>query len=135
MKATFCTLLAAAALTCLAHEAQADIIDTSALKLVGVVQTRGEYDNAGLGTWNGLPLSSSNQPSYEQDQLSATLSFYVDRAYKNDLYLVVSNVFDTDFGSIFGSPFEFVALTGFTFSLPIRARIRPRPSISQTTGP
>jgi hypothetical protein len=32
----------------------------------------------------------------------------------------VSNVFDTDFGSIFGTPFQYVALTGITFSLPIR---------------
>jgi hypothetical protein len=44
----------------------------------------------------------------------------VDRAHKNDLYVVASNVFDTDFGFINGPAFEFVALTGITFSLPIR---------------
>ena len=88
--------------------------------MVGIVQTHGEYDNAGLGSWNGAPLSPENQPTPEQDQLSATLSFYVDRAHKNDLYVVVSNVFDTDFGFINGTPFQFVALTGITFSLPIR---------------
>jgi hypothetical protein len=107
-------------LVCLGQAAQASIIDTTALKLVAIVQTQGEYDNAGLGSWNGAPLSPENQPTPEQDQLSATLSFYVDRAHKNDLYVVVSNVFDTDFGSIFGTPFQFVALTGITFSLPIR---------------
>jgi hypothetical protein len=119
MKATFSALLATG-LACAVHVAQADIIDTTALKLVGIVQTHGEYDNAGLGSWNGAPRSAGNQPSPEQDQLSATLSFYVDRAHKNDLYLVVSNVFDTNFGFITGSPFEYVALTGITFSLSIR---------------
>jgi hypothetical protein len=119
MKTRF-SALTAMAFVCLTQAAQANVIDTTALKLVGIVQTHGEYDNAGLGSWNGAPLSPENQPTPEQDQLSATLSFYVDRAHKNDLYVVVSNVFDTDFGFITGTPFEFVALTGITFSLPIR---------------
>jgi hypothetical protein len=119
MRTTFFALTAMA-FVCLAQVAQANIIDTTALKLVGIVQTQGEYDNAGLVSWNDAPLSPENQPTPEQDQLSATLSFYVDRAHKNDLYVVVSNVFDTDFGFIDGTPFEFVALTGVAFSLPIR---------------
>ena len=119
MKTTF-SALTAMAFVCLAQAAPATVIDTTALKLVGIVQTQGEYDNAGLGSWNGAPLSPENQPTPEQDQLSATLSFYVDRAHKNDLYVVVSNVFDTDFGFINGTPFQFVALTGITFSVPIR---------------
>jgi PEP-CTERM motif len=119
MKTTF-SALTAVAFVCLGQAAHANVIDTTALKLVAVVQTQGEYDNAGLDSWNGAPLSPENQPTPEQDQLSATLSFYVDRAHKNDLYVVVSNVFDTDFGFINGTPFEFIALTGISFSLPIR---------------
>jgi hypothetical protein len=91
-------------------------LDVSSLTLMAVIQTRGEYDNAGLGTWNGQPLSPSNQPSYEQDQLSATLSFYIDPKHENDLYLTVTNVYDTQYGSIYGSPFGYVALTGVDFS-------------------
>jgi hypothetical protein len=118
MKTTF-SALTAMAFVCLARAAQANVVDTTTLKLVAIVQTKGEYDNAGLGSWNGAPISLENQPTPEQDQLSATLSFYVDRAHKNDLYVVASNVFDTDFGFISGPAFEFVALTGLTFSLPL----------------
>jgi hypothetical protein len=118
MKTTF-SALTAMAFVCLGQAAQANVIDTTALKLVAIVQTQGEYDNAGLGSWNGAPLSPENQPTPEQDELSATLSFYVDRDHKNDLYVVVSNVFDTDFGFITGTAFEYVALTGLTFSLPL----------------
>ena len=87
---------------------------------MAIVQTRGEYNNYGLDYWNGAPLSPTNQPTYDQDQLSATLSFYVDRAHANDLYIVVSNVYDTQFGYITGAPFNYVALTGIVFSLKFR---------------
>jgi hypothetical protein len=69
MKTTF-SALTAMAFVCLAQVAQANVIDTAALKLVGIVQTHGEYDNAGLGSWNGAPLSPENQPTPEQDQLA-----------------------------------------------------------------
>ncbi len=94
-------------------------VDTNSLTLAATVQTRGEYDNAGLGDWNGSPLSPTNQPTYEQDQLSATLSFYIDPGQTNDLFLVVSNVLDTDYGYLEGPAFAFVALTGIDFSLPV----------------
>jgi hypothetical protein len=132
MKTTF-SALTAIAFVCLAQAAQANVIDTTAMKLVAIVQTHGEYDNAGLGSWNGAPLSPENQPTPEQDQLSATLSFYVDRAHKNDLYVVASNVFDTDFGFINGPAFEFVALTGITFSLPIRG-VHPARNVEFSNG-
>jgi hypothetical protein len=35
---------------------------------------------------------------------------------------VASNVFDTDFGFINGTPFQYIAVTGITFSLPIRGQ-------------
>ena len=132
MRTTICPLTAAAFM-CLGQVAHASIIDTTDMRLVGIVQTQGEYDNFGLGTWNGAPLSPENQPTAEQDQLSATLSFYVDRAHKNDLYIVVSNVFDTDFGFIDGAPFQYIALTGLTFSLPIRGQ-HPAKNVEFSNG-
>ena len=89
------------------------------LEIGGDRSDPGGVRQRGLGSWNGAPLSPENQPTPEEDELSATLSFYVDRDHKNDLYVVVSNVFDTDFGFITGTAFEYVALTGLTFSLPL----------------
>lgn len=91
--------------------------DLSTFNLVASVSTYGEYDNAGLATWNGQPLSPQNQPSAEQDQLSATWNFYVNPTANNQLFVSVGNVLDTDYGTIFGAPFIYVALTGFTFTL------------------
>ena len=34
------------------------------------------------------------------------------------MYIVAKNVFDTQYGFIFGAPFDRVALTGFQFALP-----------------
>src|SRR5579871_1892543 len=99
--------------------AVASVIDTTQLTEVATVQTRGQYDNAQLGTWNGQPLSPTNHPSFEEDQLSATWTFFVDPAATNVLYVVASNVLDTDFGFLFGPGFDLVALTGFEFSLTI----------------
>jgi len=91
------------------------IIDVSNLNLVATVTTLGEYDNADLGTWNCQPLSASNEPTVQQDQLSATWNFYVDPSASNTLYVVVSNVADTQFDYIFGIQFNLVALTEFQF--------------------
>jgi hypothetical protein len=104
---------------CASSNLKAATLDTNSLTLMATVQTRGEYDNAGLDYWNGEPLSATNQPTYEQDQLSATLDFYVDPAQTNNLFVTVSNVFDTDYGYISGTPFTYTALTGFDFSLSI----------------
>jgi hypothetical protein len=101
------------------HATYGSIIDPNGLTLVATVHTRGQYDNAQLGTWNGQPLSPTNQPTFDEDQLSADWSFYVDPASTNTLYILASNVLDTQYGFIFGSPFDLVALTGFEFSLPI----------------
>lgn len=79
--------------------------------------TAGLYDNAGLPTWNGLPLSAINHPSSFEDALSATWTFYVDPATRNQMYIVASDVRDTNFGFINGTPFSLAALTGFSFSL------------------
>jgi hypothetical protein len=95
-------------------------VDVSTLKLMATIQTRGQYDNAGLSYWNGAPLSPSNQPTYSEDQLSATLSFYVDPKQRNDLFITVSNVYDTQFGYISGPPFDYVALTGLDLSVRLR---------------
>jgi hypothetical protein len=75
MKAVSRAITVASFLFC-AQTAYSDTLDVSGLTLMAVVQTRGEYDNYGLSYWNGAPLSPTNQPTYEQDQLSATLSFY-----------------------------------------------------------
>lgn len=98
----------------------ATVIDPSTFTLVATVNTTGEYDNAQLATWNGQPLSPTNQPTPQQDQLSATWNFYVDPNATNDLYIVVSNVEDPEFGDIFGPPFYLTALTHFQFQLPLK---------------
>ena len=97
----------------------ASVLDTGGLTLVGTVTTLGEYDNADLGLWNGQPHSPTNQPTVEQDQLSATWNFYVSPAAPSTLYIVASNVLDTDFGTIYGAPFNLTALTGFQFSFSV----------------
>ena len=103
-----------------AAPALASIIDPNSLTLVAtVIYTRGQYDNAGLDTWNGSPLSSTNQPSYEQNQLSGTWNFYVDPSASNTFYIQATNVLDTDYSYIYGTPFDLTALTGFQFSLPV----------------
>lgn len=99
-----------------AGSAFATIISPTSLTPVATVLTRGEYDNRDLGYWNGEPLSSTNHPTEEQDQLSATWNFYVNPKMPNELFLVVSDVLDTDFGYITGEPFDLVALTGVEFS-------------------
>jgi hypothetical protein len=97
--------------------ASGELLSVADLRLVATIQTRGQYDDAGLGTWNGQPLSSTNHPTVDQDQLSATWSYYVDPASRNVLDVVATEVLDTAYGFIFGSPFDLVALTGFTFTL------------------
>jgi hypothetical protein len=114
---------------------KASTVNISSLTLMATVQTRGEYDNYGLDYWDGAPLSPTNQPTFEQDQLSATLSFYVDPAQTNDLYLVVSNVLDTDYGYISGAPFAYVALTGIDFSLAISSNPAPAVFTNQLAVP
>jgi hypothetical protein len=116
MKRFLFPLLASLAL---AGPTQATTIIPSSLIPVAIVTTLGEYDNAGLGSWNGQPLSASNQPTAQQDQLSATWNFYVDPVATNTLYIIVGNVADTNYGWILGPPFNSVALTGFQFSLKV----------------
>jgi len=100
-------------------KANAAIISPSGMTLVATVDTRGEYNNAELVYWNGEPLSPSNQPTYQQDQLSATWNFYIAPSAPNILYIIASNVQDTQYDYISGTPFELVALTGFSFSIPV----------------
>jgi hypothetical protein len=85
--------------------------------LVASVHTRGQYDNAGLTTWNGQPLTPENQPTLDENQLSADWNFYVDPAAPNQLFIEALNVQDTTHASLTGVPFDLVALTSFTFRL------------------
>lgn len=88
--------------------------------LVATIHTQGQYDNVGLGTWNGQPVSEDNRPTADQNQLTADWNLYVPSGNKNQLFIEVLNVQDTRWGTIFGSVFEKVTLTGFDFSLPVR---------------
>jgi hypothetical protein len=106
----------------MAHAAE---ISPSTLVHVASVDTLGAYDNAGLDYWNGQPVSPTNHPSAYDDQLSATWDFYVDPTATNELFVVASAVRDTNFGSISGSPFDLVALTGFDFSIGIAGNSMP----------
>jgi hypothetical protein len=96
---------------------------------MATLHARSEYDKTQLNFWNDAPLSTTNQPTYAQDQLSADLNFYLDPAQRGELFVSVTNVFDTQYGVITGSPFDLVALTGFDFSL----RLSPSASLAPVT--
>lgn len=113
-------VIAAAFCSTVSHAA---VLDLSTLVHAATVETAGLYDNAGLTTWNGQPLSPTNRPSAFEDALTARWDFYVDPVERNQLYLVVSDVRDTNFGFINGPPFNLVALTGFEFSLGVDGAI------------
>src|SRR5262245_7547891 len=66
--------------------------------LVAQIHTRGQYDDAGLGTWNGSPLSETNRPTFDEDQLSSDVNLYVNPALTNSLFVEVKNVQDTAYG-------------------------------------
>jgi hypothetical protein len=79
--------------------ANAATIDPTDMKLVATVDTLGAYDNAGLDYYNGQPLSPTNYPSAYQDELSAQWNFYVNPSAKNELFIVASDVADSNFGT------------------------------------
>ena len=101
-----------------AAEVGATTLDLSTLSLVAKAKTVGHYDNQELFYWNGHPLSDSNHPTEYEDELTASVSFYVDPALRDRLYVTVTDVRDTNFGYISGLPFDLVAFTALEFSLP-----------------
>jgi hypothetical protein len=109
----------AAVLSLLGTPTFAAVLDVSSLVHVATVETVGEYDEASLSIWNGQPLSPTNHPSAFQDRLAATWTFYVDPASRNQLWIVASDIQDTNYGFINEPPFDLVALTGFSFSLTV----------------
>jgi PEP-CTERM motif len=115
MLATFCLGVIA-----FASGAKARVIYPYDMTLVATVDTIGAYDNRGLDYWNGNPLSPTNHPSAYEDELSAQWNFYINPQATNQLFIVASDVADTNFGYISGEPFSLVALTGFEFALPVR---------------
>lgn len=113
-------LMWACMLACLIPlRSEATVVSLTSMVLAADVFTRGQYDDAQLGTWNGQPLSPTNHPTVDEDQLSANWKFYVDPNAKNELFLQVTNIADTTYGFIFGPPFSLVALTGFEFSMDV----------------
>jgi hypothetical protein len=62
-------------LAVLSDRSFASLIDANTLVHVTTIDTRGQYDNAGLDFWNGQPISPTNMPTPDEDQLSATWSF------------------------------------------------------------
>jgi hypothetical protein len=112
------TIATVTALLLAASPADASTISFNGQDRVASIHTRGEYDDAGLGTWNGQPLSPTNHPSFEEDQLSADWNLYVLPAMRNVLFVEATNIHDTTYGFIFGTPFSLVALTGFELAVP-----------------
>lgn len=108
-----------AATVLLLPAAQATIIDPSTYIHVATVYAAGEYDNAQLSYYNGQPVSPANRPSAYEDALTSTWNFYVDPAAHNRLLVTATDVRDTNLGYLNGSPFDLVALTGFSFGLPV----------------
>src|SRR5262249_11858559 len=71
-------------LTCLIpFRSEATVVSLNSMVLAADVFTRGQYDDAQLGTWNGQPLSPTNHPTVDEDQLSADWNFYVNPNAKN----------------------------------------------------
>jgi hypothetical protein len=104
------------ALALASQSALAATIDLPAEDMVASAHTRGQYDNFGLVTWNGQPLSETNQPTLEENQLSADWNYYVDPDVPNELFIEATNIRDTTWAIVFGLPFELVALTRVEFS-------------------
>lgn len=86
--------------------------------LVGEYQASGLYNLVGLETWNGQPLSPTNQPDALQRELASTIRLYVPRSTPNQLFITVSNVTTTIGAFWFGTAFDNVTQTGVSLNTP-----------------
>ena len=84
---------------------------------VGTFQAQGEYNLVGLDTWNGQPVSATNQPTAFQAELADTVTFYVSPTIPNQLFIDITNVITSKSSYWNGTAFQNLALSGFRFRL------------------
>ena len=72
----------------------------------------GLYDMVGLGSWNGQPVSETNQPSLSQRRLAADVAFFRDAASPQGLWITVTNIVTTQGSWWSGAAAHAVLLTG-----------------------
>ena len=87
--------------------------------LLGSYRSDGLYNLAGLGTWNGQPVSEANRPSDYERQLATTVNFFAKPTAPNVLFVQVTDVAATHFGSAFGTAFFNITQTGLRFKIPV----------------
>lgn len=83
---------------------------------LGSFASTGLYNLAGLGTWNGQPVTESNMPSDGNRTLLSTVNFFAQPTSKNILFVQVTNVATTFGASWFGIAFNNVTQTGVRVS-------------------
>lgn len=106
---------------CIASAAKADTLDLTgpAFHRVASYSSSGEYNLVGLGTWNGQPVSPTNQPTPYQALLAQQDNFYLGSgSFSNTLFIQVTNVITTQDSYWNGLAFLNVSQTGLRVSLP-----------------
>ena len=91
------------------------IVTPSEQARIATYQIEGLYDMVGLGSWNGQPVSETNQPSIWIRRLAANVSIYSDTNQSDRLWITVTNIITTQGAYWFGSPAYDVQLTGLGF--------------------
>jgi hypothetical protein len=88
--------------------------------LLASYSSDGLVDLNAIGTWNGAPITDSNQPSTYDRQLADTINFFTPPAQPNILFVQITDVITTHFDFAFGATFNNITQTGVQFSLPLR---------------
>jgi len=102
---------------CFSHQTHAAIVDLSSSIVLAQYHSEGLYDMVGLSTWNGHPVSDTNQPSSRQRRLAADYTIYADSQQSRTVWVAVTNVVTTQYSSWWGSPVNDVSLSGFGLQL------------------
>lgn len=97
--------------------AYAEIYVPQASEEVARYHVEGLYDMVGLGTWNGEPVSETNQPSPWQRRLAADVNLYRDLHDSRVLWIAINGIVTTQGANWWGSPAQDVQLTGIALSM------------------
>ena len=101
--------------------AMADTLNLAdpAFRHVASYTSSGKYNLVGLGTWNGQPVSPTNQPTADQALLAQQDNFFLGSGnFGNTLFVQVSNVITTQNSYWSGLAFLNVSQTGLQITLP-----------------
>jgi hypothetical protein len=102
---------------CFGHQTHAAIVDLSSSIVLAQYHSEGLYDMVGLSTWNGQPVSNTNQPNLIQRRLAADYTIYADTRQSRTIWVAITNVVTTQNSSWWGSPVHDVSLSGFGLQL------------------